>query len=88
MNVLISSYNSYGELTIIVDRKKEYTYYDVTQYHLEQIRRLIDRKDVNLWAYLKPFGACRMQTVKHLSDDADREMIGDDADFLSNIGHK
>jgi len=54
MNVIISSYSSEGLLSII-SNQKEYTYPGVGKYHLEQIQKFIDRRDKNLWPYLKQF---------------------------------
>ncbi len=56
MKAIIVSHNEYGELCVSLNGK-EYTYYGVTPYHLKMIRRLIDRRDKNLFNYLKDFSS-------------------------------
>ena len=56
LKATIVSHVCYGELCISLDGKG-YTYYGVSSYNLKIIRRLIDRRDKNLFNYLKDFSS-------------------------------
>ena len=54
MKLEVRSWFSDGELTVAIDGR-EYTYYEVSEYALRQVKRLARRTPEKALKYLKPF---------------------------------